>query len=152
MTTTTAPTPRFDTFYRHDELTKLLFEYAQAFPTLAAIRSIGKSFEGRDIWVATITNSADRRGRGQAGVLDRRQHPRRRADGAAPRCCTSCNELAHQATATTPTITQLLDTRTVYLCPRLNPDGAELALADQPAPHPLVARGAIRSTKNRSTA
>jgi murein tripeptide amidase MpaA len=27
---------------------------------------------------------------------------------------------------------QLLDTRTVYLCPRLNPDGAELALADRP--------------------
>ena len=29
-------------------------------------------------------------------------------------------------------ITQLLDTRAVYLCPRLNPDGAELALADRP--------------------
>jgi murein tripeptide amidase MpaA len=26
----------------------------------------------------------------------------------------------------------LLDTRTVYICPRLNPDGAELALADRP--------------------
>ena len=52
------PKPRFDTFYKHDELTRLLFEYAQAFPTLAAIRSIGKSYEGRDIWVATITNIA----------------------------------------------------------------------------------------------
>ena len=29
-------------------------------------------------------------------------------------------------------ITHLLDTRTVYLCPRLNPDGAELALGDKP--------------------
>ena len=37
-----APTPRFDSFYKHDELTKLLFEYAQAFPSLAAIRSIGR--------------------------------------------------------------------------------------------------------------
>ena len=52
------PKPRFDSFYKYDELTKLLFEYAQAFPTLAAIRSIGKSYEGRDIWVATITNVA----------------------------------------------------------------------------------------------
>ena len=26
----------------------------------------------------------------------------------------------------------MLDTRTVYICPRLNPDGAELALADRP--------------------
>ncbi|MEQ1824051.1 MAG: M14 family zinc carboxypeptidase, partial [Fimbriimonadaceae bacterium] len=29
-------------------------------------------------------------------------------------------------------VTRLLDTRAVYLCPRLNPDGAELALADKP--------------------
>jgi murein tripeptide amidase MpaA len=29
-------------------------------------------------------------------------------------------------------VTRLVDTRTVYLCPRLNPDGAELALADRP--------------------
>jgi murein tripeptide amidase MpaA len=29
-------------------------------------------------------------------------------------------------------ITHLLDTRAIYLCPRLNPDGAELALADRP--------------------
>ena len=29
-------------------------------------------------------------------------------------------------------VTHLLDTRVVYLCPRLNPDGAELALADTP--------------------
>ena len=55
---TSAPTPRFDTFYKHDELTKLLFEYAQAFPNLVAIRSIGRSYEGREIWVATLTNSA----------------------------------------------------------------------------------------------
>ena len=42
------------------------------------------------------------------------------------------HQLRHAATAATREITQLLDTRTVYLCPRLNPDGAELALADQP--------------------
>ncbi|MEO6434141.1 MAG: M14 family metallopeptidase, partial [Tepidisphaeraceae bacterium] len=29
-------------------------------------------------------------------------------------------------------INELLDTRAIYLCPRLNPDGAELALADRP--------------------
>ena len=57
MTTSEAPKIRFDIFYKHDDLTRLLFEYAQAFPTLAAIRSIGKSYEGREIWVATVTNS-----------------------------------------------------------------------------------------------
>ena len=56
MTTTEAPKIRFDIFYKHDDLTRLLFEYAQAFPTLAAIRSIGKSYEGRDIWAVSYTH------------------------------------------------------------------------------------------------
>ncbi|HRF96704.1 MAG TPA: M14 family zinc carboxypeptidase, partial [Aggregatilineales bacterium] len=29
-------------------------------------------------------------------------------------------------------VTRALDTRVFYLCPRVNPDGAELALADKP--------------------
>ena len=50
--------PRFDTFYRHEALTRLLFDYAAAHPGLVAVESIGKSYEGRDIWVATLTNTA----------------------------------------------------------------------------------------------
>ncbi len=51
-------TPRFDTFYRHDALTVLLFDYAQAHPDLVSVASIGKSYEGRDIWLATVTHTA----------------------------------------------------------------------------------------------
>ena len=58
MTTPASPQPRFDTFYKYDELTRLLFAYAQAHPTLMVVQSMGTSFEGRDIWVATITNIA----------------------------------------------------------------------------------------------
>ena len=58
MTQPATPTPRFDTFYRYDALTRLLFDYADAHPGLVAVASIGKSFEGRDIWVATVTNTA----------------------------------------------------------------------------------------------
>jgi branched-chain amino acid aminotransferase len=49
MTQPALPTPRFDIFYKYDELTRLLFAYAEAYPTLVAVRSIGKSHEGRDI-------------------------------------------------------------------------------------------------------
>ena len=52
------PVPRFDTFYRHDELSRLLADYASAAPDLVRVDSIGKSHEGRDIWVATLTNFA----------------------------------------------------------------------------------------------
>ena len=32
--------PRFDTFYRHDALTDLLFEFAAAHPALVGVESI----------------------------------------------------------------------------------------------------------------
>lgn len=127
---TPTPSPRFDTFYRHDAMTRLLFDYAAAHPGLVSVASIGQSFEGRDIWVATVTNTA------LGAAADK---PAFWADG---------NIHAAELTASTAVlyylhrlvtayghdreVTELLDTRTLYLCPRLNPDGAELALGDKP--------------------
>ncbi len=130
MTQPALPTPRFDTFYRYDELTRLLFAYAEAYPTLVAVRSIGKSHEGRDIWVATVTNIAT------GAAADK---PAFWADGNihAAELTASTTVLYYLNTLVTQygsdaDVTALLDSRAIYLCPRLNPDGAELALADRP--------------------
>ena len=56
MTQPKPPTPRFDTFYKYDALTRLLFDYADAYPTLVQVASIGKSHEGRDIWLITVSD------------------------------------------------------------------------------------------------
>ncbi len=124
------PIPRFDLFYRHDELSRLLKDYAAALPTLISVASMGKSFEGRDIWVVTITN--------QARGVDR-DKPALWVDGnihaSELTASTAClHFLHHLATGYghDAQVTQLLDTRAVYLCPRVNPDGAELALAERP--------------------
>jgi len=49
------PDVAFDRFYRYDELTEILQGWAEERPDLFRVESIGKSFEGRDIWLATIT-------------------------------------------------------------------------------------------------
>ena len=124
------PTPRFDHFYRHEELTALLFAYAEARPNLVSVRSIGKSYEGRDIWVVVVTNLA-------SGMdIDK---PALWVDGnihaAELTASTACLYYLHQLLSRygeDREVTRLLDTRCIYLCPRLNPDGAELALADRP--------------------
>jgi len=130
MTLPKLPTPRFDTFYKHDALTRLLFDYADACPALMQVASIGKSHEGRDIWVATLTNTS-------TGTAE--DKPAFWADGnihaAELTASTACLYYLHQLLAGyghDRDITHLLDTRTVYICPRLNPDGAELALAERP--------------------
>ena len=124
------PVPRFDIFYRHAELSRLLHDYADARPDLVRIDSIGHSHEGRDIWLAVITQ------RGTGLDTDK---PAFWVDGnihaGELTASTACLYWLHQLVTgygQDPATTQLLDTRVVYLCPRLNPDGAELALAERP--------------------
>src|SRR5919106_6056544 len=50
------PEIRFDKFYRYKELTRILKEYAKEYPDLIRLESIGKSHEGRDVWLVTATN------------------------------------------------------------------------------------------------
>ncbi|HEX6703285.1 MAG TPA: M14 family metallopeptidase [Albitalea sp.] len=130
MTRPNTPQPRFDVFYRHDALSRLLFDYADAHPELVTVDSIGKSHEGRDIWVVKLTNAATGPDHEKPGFW---------ADGnihaAELTASTAClYHLHHLVTGygDDAQVTQLLDTRVVYLCPRLNPDGAELALAERP--------------------
>jgi murein tripeptide amidase MpaA len=124
------PVPRFDQFYRYPELTRLLQDYAAAAPNLVQLQSLGRSFEGREIWLLVITNSS---------TGDHADKPAIWVDGnihaAELTAGTACLYWLHTLVSGhghDREITQLLDTRTVYLCPRLNPDGAELALADRP--------------------
>jgi murein tripeptide amidase MpaA len=125
------PVPRFDQFYRHAELTRLLQDYAAALPDLVQLRSIGRSHEGRDVWLVTVANAAT------GADADK---PAFWADGnihaaeltASTACLYWLHRLVSGYGAGDAQVRQLLDTRAVYLCPRLNPDGAELALADRP--------------------
>ena len=46
----------YDRFYRYTEFTDILHAFVKKFPQLLSIELIGKSHEGRDIWVVTATN------------------------------------------------------------------------------------------------
>ena len=101
------PTPRFDTFPRYEELTQLLFAYAEARPNLVSVRSIGKSYEGRDIWLLVLTNTAT------GADVDK---PALWVDGnihaAELTACTTCLYYLHQLLqghGSEAQITQLLD-------------------------------------------
>jgi murein tripeptide amidase MpaA len=124
------PAIAFDRFYRYDELTTLLHAFVREYPALVALESIGRSHEGRDIWAVTVTNTAT----GPAA-----DKPAFWVDGNihATEVAASAANLYFLHTLVThygkdADITRALDTRAFYLCPRINPDGAEWALADQP--------------------
>jgi murein tripeptide amidase MpaA len=124
------PTPDFSRFPRYAELTALLQAFAAARPDVCELRSIGKSHEGRDIWLVVLTRRA-------TGADDTK--PAFWIDGnihaAELTACTAALYYLHHVLvneATDTRLAHLLDTRVVYIVPRLNPDGAELALAEVP--------------------
>lgn len=124
------PIPRFDTFARYDELTRLLFGYAEARPDLITVRSLGKSHEGRNIWLAVVTNSATGPDTDKPAFwVDGNIH------AAELTACTACLYWLHRLVTQhgrDAQVTRLLDFTAIYLCPRIAVDGAELALAERP--------------------
>ncbi|MBZ0309327.1 MAG: carboxypeptidase [Anaerolineae bacterium] len=132
------PDVKFDHYYRYDDLTLILFDFAREFPTLVQVESIGKSYEGRDIWLATVTNTETGDAKDKPALwVDGNIH----ASEVSP--SSACVYLLHKVTSEygkNPDIKRCLDTRVFYVCPRVNPDGAEWALAD----HPKIIRSSTR--------
>jgi murein tripeptide amidase MpaA len=125
------PDIRFDTFYRHEALTDLLMDYADAAPELVRLHSIGQSHEGREIWVATLTAQATGAAEDKPAMwIDGNIHAAELT--ASTTCLYYLHHLLLQWMRGDRATVELLNTRTLYICPRLNPDGAELALADSP--------------------
>jgi murein tripeptide amidase MpaA len=120
----------FDRFYKYDELSSLLHEVARAHPSICAVESIGKSFEGRDIWLVTLTSAATGPHETKPALwVDANIHAAEVTSG------TAALHLIHRLVAgfgVDARVTRALETRCFYVVPRLNPDGVELALSDPP--------------------
>ncbi|MDZ8051833.1 MAG: M14 family metallopeptidase [Aulosira sp. ZfuVER01] len=124
------PDVRFNQYYRYADLTSILHSYAEEFPHLVRIESIGKSYEGRDIWLLTVTNFTTGLGQEKPALwVDGNIHA---VELAPSIVCLYLLQTLVTAYGTHADITRCLDTRTFYICPRVNPDGAEWALADKP--------------------
>lgn len=121
---------RFDRLFNYDELTEILQQFAESYPQLVTVEVIGQSYEGRDIWVAVVTNSATGPAEEKPAIwFDGNIHAKELVSATA---CLSFIDRLVTGYGKDEKITRLMDKRTFYVCPRLNPDGAEAALADNP--------------------
>ena len=139
------PAVRYDRYYTYDELTATLRAWANEAPSLFRLESIGKSYEGRDIWLVAVTNFETGSDDEKPAILVEANIHSIEVTG-----CTAALHLLHKLVTghgSDERVTRALDTRTFYVIPRLNPDGAELALAERPRyvrssvrPYPLPER------------
>ena len=124
------PSIAFTRYYRYDELTRLLKALAEEHPDLLRLESIGKSHEGRDVWLVTATNFATGPDIEKPALwVDGNLHASEVAGSMAALYFINTLVTCYGQDIS---ITTVLDTRAFYIVPRVNPDGAEWALADKP--------------------
>ncbi|MBI4885397.1 MAG: carboxypeptidase [Actinobacteria bacterium] len=120
----------FDRFLRYDELTEWLHGTAAAHPGLMSVASYGRSHDGRELWLATITDaSTGPHDSKPAHWVDANIHAIEVTGGVA-----ALYLIHHLVTGfgSNADVTEAVRTRTFYVAPRVNPDGVEWALADSP--------------------
>jgi len=120
----------FNHYFNNDEIASQTQSWEEIFSKLVTREQIGTSHEGRPIWMLTITNQ-------ETGAPDTK--PALWIDGNIHATelagCTAAMYVAHhllEGYASNEQIHRLLDTCTFYIIPRVNPDGAAQAMAENP--------------------
>ncbi len=124
----------FDAYLRYEELARTLRELAEEYPGFCKLLSIGKSYEGREIWLAELTNQET----GQASTkpafwVDGNTHA---GEVTGSMAALYLIEYLLENHGKDDLATRLLDEQAFYVLPRLSPDGAERYLS---TPHTLRA-------------
>jgi hypothetical protein len=103
------------------------------YPDLVTIENYGHSAEGRDLVLVTVTDSGTGRAADKPAYwVDANIHSVEVTGGVA------ALHLIHQLVTRfgdDQAVTELLQTRTMYIAPRVNPDGVEAALSASPRHH-----------------
>ena len=158
-------TRTYDHFYRYQEITEILEGYVRDYPELARLEAIGTTPQGRKIWVITVTD------RSTGSPEDK---PAFYGEGNIHAGeVTGCMALMYLldvifTNLSDPYIADMLKKYTIYICPRVSPDGSEHYLTtpdyvrsaprsypyEQPMPglHPsdLDGDGVVRKMRIRS--
>jgi len=135
----TVPTSqlKYDHNYNFAEVRDFLKSVSEEAPQLSSLHTIGKSFLGKDLLVLEITNKATGGALTKPGFwMDGNLHASE-VFGCA--VCLNTIETLLSRYGRDEEITRLVDTRTIYIMPKLNPDGSDYYLS-----HPDRLRSSIR--------
>ena len=126
----------FDCYHDYAEVTEFLRHAAAAYPQYASLESIGKSWQGRDLWVLTITDPVGGAAEDKPAVW---------VDGGIDADEVVAIEAAlgvvHRLlTSDDPDIAELRRSRTFYVAPAVIPDSSELQMTTAERPRDTTLR------------
>jgi len=118
--------PNWQKFHTTADTHYLLQEWAKAYPNLTKLYSIGETLTGTPMMVLEITNKQTGRAEDKpAYYYDGNIHA---AELTGAEVALHYAWLLLTKYGSDERITRLLDTRTIYIRPKFNPDGADIAL------------------------
>ncbi|HKH10504.1 MAG TPA: M14 family zinc carboxypeptidase [Rubrobacter sp.] len=117
----------FDGYLRYEDLTRTLHALAKEHPALCRVGSVGRSVEGREIWLVELTNArTGPAAEKPAFWVDGNTHA-----GEVTGSMAALYLIEHllENYGSDDLVTRLLDGQAFYVLPRLSPDGAERYLS-----------------------
>jgi len=115
----------------------LLKSWNEEFPSLTKLYSIGRTYEGREMWLLEITNSETGCGEDKPGYYIDANFHAGEVTGSAVVLYTINHVLGSYGSD--PMITDVVDNKVLYLLPRVSADGSELYLTS-----PYMLRSSVR--------
>lgn len=120
----------FDSYFTNEALDEVLDAWAKRYPKLISLQSLGSSYEKRPIWVLILTNQDTGPDLHKPAVwIDANIHA---TEITGTTTALAITEALLSGYGQKEQATRLLDTCTYYIVPRVNPDGAALAMAERP--------------------
>ena len=113
-------------YHTYDEVVAFLKKWAADYPQLVDLYSVGKSFEGRDIWQITITNKSTGRDTEKPAMFIEGNRHSGEVTAAESALWFAWHILSGYGKD--PALTKLVDTKAIYVRVKNNPDGSELYL------------------------
>ncbi|MEW5901045.1 MAG: M14 family metallopeptidase, partial [Acidobacteriota bacterium] len=116
----------FSHYHKYGEVIEILNNWARDYPELIDLYSVGKSFEGRDIWQLTITNKATGKDTDKPAMFVEGNRHSGEVTAAESALYFAWHVLTQYGRD--PEVTRLVDTSALYVRVKNNPDGSELYL------------------------
>ncbi len=124
-----SPEHRLKGYYTYDELTTLLQQLHTQYPTIFTYYSIGKTYEGRDIWVVQLENTQSPKQNKTAVLYIGGMHGNEPLGSEtviySMKAITENYTTAYVNQSFTEQICHIIDNVTLYFVPMINPDGIE---------------------------
>ncbi len=133
----------WDRWLDHDEIGERMQLMARTWPKFLTLSSMGKSYDGRELWVMTINNPDTGPELSKAGMyIEANVHGNEIQGGEI---CLYTIWYLMENYDRNPEITRLVDEKVFYIVPTVNPDGRDYFLDEDRDPAP--ARATCRWTR-----